>query len=149
MSETLIRGRLYDHGKVEIRLNGKTYELVKEIKYKSTREIGKARGTSPLRRGKTRGTIDFEGSIVLYKSPDGGFDQIVEDFGPGWMEKEFDIIVTYGDDGDPITVDELLGCEFLTDEGGTSEGSDPAEVSLDLDISSILRNGKPPLKGMI
>lgn len=146
---TLINGRLYDHGVVEIKVDGNVYGLIKEIKYKSAREIGKARGTSPMRRGTTRGTIDFNGSLVMYKSADGGFDRLITRFGAGWMERKFDIVVTYGDDDDPITVDTLVGCQFLTDEGGSSEGSDPNEVPMDLDISKVLRNGVPPLNGMI
>jgi hypothetical protein len=59
----------------------KVYADVKEIKYTSTREIAKRRGTSPFARGRTRGTLDFEGSMVMYKSGPSGFDQFVADLG--------------------------------------------------------------------
>lgn len=142
----IINGYQTDHGTTTIKIGEKTYDgLVKELKYSSKREIGKLRGTSPLARGRTRGIVDFEGSMVLWKY---GFDMLVADLGDGWMEAQFDIIVSYGDDDQPITVDTLVSCTILSDEGGTSEGADPHEVSLSLDIKVIKRNGKIPMKGI-
>jgi hypothetical protein len=126
----------------------KTYADVKEIKYTATREIAKRRGTSPFARGRTRGTLDFEGSMVMYKSGPSGFDQFVADLGDGWMEAEVDITVTYGNDDQAVTTDILRRVTFLKDEGGGAEGADDMEVSLDLDIVIIERNGKKPMKGM-
>lgn len=144
---------MYDFGSVTITITlpsgaTKTYADIKEIKYTATREIAKRRGTSPFARGRTRGTIDFEGSMVMYKSGPTGFDQMVADFGDGWMEAVFDITVTYGNDDQTITTDLLRSVTFLKDEGGGAEGADDMEVSLDLDIMSIDHGSKKPMKGM-
>jgi hypothetical protein len=143
---TLINGYQYDHADLTFKINGKNYEGgVKEIKYKTNREVGKLRGASPIARGRTRGTVDFEASIVLWKFM---ADQLIKDFGPGWMEKIFDIVVEYGNDDQPVTVDTLVQCTFLSKESGSSEGSDPNEVSFGLDPMMILDNGVAPMKGI-
>lgn len=141
----LINGYVYDHGDLTMKVDGKEIPDVKELKYSTKREIGKFRGTSPIARGRTRGTADFEGSMVLLRST---FDQLIEQWGNGWMEKEFDIVATYGNDGQPLVTDTLLGCTIVSDEITSSEGADANEVSIGLDVKGILRNGKAPMKGM-
>jgi|GEM_PF-2975386 len=146
VESTTINGYQYDHGDCTFKVRGKEYSGgVKEIKYTSKREIGSFRGASPRRRGRTRGTIDFEGSIVLWKYM---FDLLVQDFGPGWMEEVFDIVVSYGQDDQPLTIDTLVEVTFNNVETGTSEGADPIEVSLGLDLMNILYGGTPTMKGM-
>ena len=141
----LINGYIYDHGDLTVKWGGKQYDDVKELKYSTKREIGKFRGNSPVARGRTRGTIDFEGSIVILRST---FDQIVAERGDGWMEDEFDTTATYGNDGQPLVTDELVGCTVIGVENSSSEGADPNEVTLNLDIKSIKYGGKSPMKGM-
>lgn len=149
-----IGGNTYDYGSVTVNVTlpdgtKKTYADVKEIKYTQTREVMKRRGTSPIARGRTRGTYEAEGSMVMYKSGPSGFDQMVADLGDGWMEAEVDIVVVYGNDNQTVTTDVLFRCTFLKDEGGGGEGADDMEVSLDLDILAIKRGGKASLKGMV
>lgn len=144
----LINGRMYDYSSIEIQVDGNAYGLIKSISYSAKREIGKARGNSPVRRGKTRGTYDAEGSLEMYKSGDGGFDQLIANFGDNWMEKEFDVVVSYGNNGEPVTTDTLRVCEFSGDEASPAEGSDAITRKLTLDITGILVNGKQPMRGI-
>ena len=141
----LINGYIYDHGDLTVKWGGKQYDDVKELKYSTKREVGKFRGTSPMARGRTRGTIDFEGSIVILRSI---FDQIVAERGDGWIESEFDITATYGNDGQPLVTDELIGCTVIGVENSSSDGADPNEVTLNLDIKSVKYGGKVSMKGM-
>lgn len=141
----LINGYIYDHGDLTVKWGGKQYDDVKELKYSAKREIGKFRGTSPLARGRTRGTIDFEGSMVVLRST---LDQMIAERGEGWMEFEFDVVATYGNDGQPLVTDELIGCTIIGVENSSSEGADANEVTLNLDIKAINYAGQAPMKGM-
>lgn len=141
----LINGYIYDHGDLTIKVDGKQIDDIKEIKYSTKREVGKFRGTSPVARGRTRGTVDFEGSMVMLRST---LDALIAEWGDGWMEKEFDITATFGNDGQPLNTDTLIRCCIISDEISSSEGADPNEVSVGLDILNIKRNGKNALKGM-
>lgn len=141
----IINGYIYDHGDLTLKVDGEEIPDVKEIKYSSKREVGKFRGTSPMARGRTRGTIDFEGSMVLLRQT---LDALIAKWGDGWMEKEFDITSTFGNDGQPLTTDILISCTIISDEISSSEGADPNEVSVGLDIKCIKRNGKNAMKGM-
>jgi hypothetical protein len=143
---TIIKGNQYDHGSITFKLGD--FDLsggVKEIKYGWKRTRGSLRGASPFRRGRTKGVVDFEGSIVLYKYM---FDLLVDTFGDGWAELGLTIVVQYGNDEQPVRVDTLEDVEFNSTEGGSSEGEDPNEVSLELDIMNLLYNGKRPIKGI-
>jgi hypothetical protein len=141
----MINGYVYDHGDLTLKFDGKQIDDVQEVKYSTKREIGKFRGTSPLARGRTRGTLDFEGSMVMLRST---LDVLIAEWGDGWMEKEFTVTATFGNDGQPLVTDTLVGCTILSDEISSAEGADPNLVSVGLDIKGILRNGKAPMKGM-
>lgn len=141
----LINDYVYDHGDLTVKWGGKLYDDIKELKYSTKREIGKFRGTSPLARGRTRGTLDFEGSMVVLRST---LDTLIAERGDGWMEEEFDVTATYGNDGQPLVTDELIGCTVIGVENSSSEGADPNEVTLNLDIKGIKYNGKVPMKGL-
>lgn len=145
---TLINGRVYDHGQCEIRINGTHYAMVKSITYSQKLERGKAKGTSPVTRAYTRGSLEAEGNIEMYKTLDGGSLQLVRDLGDGFLEKELFITVSFGVDGDPITVDELVHCHLGGTEGGSSEGTDPNVDKFPLILKGYKPDGKQPLKGV-
>lgn len=140
-----INGYVYDHGDLTATMDGEEYDDFKEVKYSTKREIGKHRGSSAYARGRTRGTVDFEGSVTMLKSV---ADAIIKKRGPGWMEKEFDLSCVYGQDGQELTKDELIGCTVIGEENSTSEGAEALMITWNLDIKAILRNGQPPMKGM-
>lgn len=144
-TSVLIQDEVYDHGDLTFKLDGTEEVNIKELKYSAKREVGKFRGTSPMARGRGRGTIDFEASIVILKS---AFDRLVEIWGDGWMERVFNAGGVYGQDGQKLSTVLLSECTIISHEEGTSEGSDVAVVSLGLDVMGIKINGKVPMKGM-
>lgn len=149
-----INGYQYDFGSITVKATlpsgvQKVYTEWKEIKYGFKRENKKRRGTSPFARGRTRGTVDFDGSGTMYRSGPGGFDDLVRDLGPGWAEAELEITVIYGNDGQDLTTDTLSRVQIMEAEAGGSEGSDDLEIPLTLDPMGILFNGQPPLAGMV
>ena len=61
--------------------------------------------------------------------------------GDGYMEQSFNVLVSYAEANQPTQVVRLLGCRIKSEESGGSQGSDPLEDSIDLDIMQIERNG--------
>lgn len=145
---TQINGRAYDHGQVEVKVNGVHYAMVKALTYSTKLERGKAMGTSPFVRQFTRGKYEGDGSLELYKTVDGGSLQLLRDLGDGYLEKDVTITVSFGVDGDPVTLDKLVGVRLGGHEGGSSEGTDPNVDKFSFVFKGALIDGKQPLKGV-
>lgn len=145
---TLINGRSYDHGQVEVKINGTHYPMVKALTYSTKLERGKAMGTSPIVRSFTRGKYEGDGSLELYKTTDGGSLQLLRDLGDGYLEKELTITVSFGVDGDPVTLDTLVGVRLGGHEGGSSEGTDPNVDKFPIMFKGAKIDGKQPLVGV-
>lgn len=154
---TTINGRAYDHGQVEIRIGLAApgspapvhYPMVKALTYSGKLERGKAKGTSPLTRTFTRGAYEGEGSLEMYKTTDGGSLQLLRNLGDGYLEKELVITVTFGVDGDPVTIDTIKGVKLGGTDGGTSEGTEPNVDKFAFVHKGALIDGKQPLNGVV
>ena len=143
----IINGHAYGFSSIELSLGGTIKRGFKEITYSQKREVGKLRGNMNQVIARTRGTYDAEGSLTLYAHE---FNDLVAAWGAGWMEKVFTISVTYSEYG-PLgtSCDVLYACTIINVEEGGSEGTDPLEVKIDLDIMKIKKNGKNPMLGMV
>lgn len=143
---TIINGVAYSHSSCEISILGKPRLFVKEVKYSHNLEPGDVRGTSAQRIARTRGEYKCDGSITFYR---GGAEEIREDLGDGWMEQEFDVVVTLQEDGLSTIIDTIAKCRAKKDETGSSSGSDPNEESWDLDPMYLLKNGWNPIFNLV
>jgi hypothetical protein len=144
----LINGFRYDFSSVEIRVGGTIFNGVKSLKYSQTLEPGKARGNRSQVIGRTRGKLDSDGSIELYRLE---FDDLVRALGLlqpglGYMEVPFDIVAMYGEVNiAQPTVDSLMGCRIKKHDTPLQEGGDAVTVSCDLDVMYVLMNGQAPI----
>jgi hypothetical protein len=148
MQYPLINGHRYDFSSIEFKYKPPTGVVVrtlglKDIDYSDSLEPGKVRGNHAQKVGRTRGEYDSEASFTMYKSE---FDEMVALLGPGYMEKYFDLSVTYAEAGSPTTTDSIVACRIKKVSNAHSEGGEPLAVKVDLDPSHILRNG---LHGLI
>jgi hypothetical protein len=143
---TKINGKAYSHSSIEVQLNGKSYPFVKEVSYSDDLEPGEVRGTSAQLLSRTRGEYKAEASITLYK---GAAQELLDDLGDGFMEKEFDMVVTRKEDDMSTIIDTVVKCRIKKHESGSSTGSDPNEVKFDLHPMYILWNGYSPIAGLI
>jgi hypothetical protein len=148
----LINGFAYDYSSIEIDLGeAGIFTGIKEISYSQSVEPGIVRGTSAQKLARTRGEHDAEGSIVFYTrefiefitSLTGGDENV------GYMDQSFNITLTYSNPQVPLTTVRLIGVRIKSEEGGGSQGTDPLEVSCDLDIMRIETNGLSPLSNML
>lgn len=143
--QTIINGRAYDFSAVIIRAKGVTVEDgVAEIAYKDSMERGSFYGTSRRRRARTGGKYSCEGSWKLLRVTHVALVAALG--GDGFMDVEFEITVSYADQGQPVITDTLTGVLIASNDVSASEGTDAIQVSSDLDIDSILWNGVNPLQ---
>lgn len=145
MDYPLVNGVRYDWSAATFKLDGANEAGLREISYTDTIERGEVRGVGPQVIGHTRGEYKAEGSFVMLKEE---FDAMVLKWGDGWMERRFDISVSYAATGAPTVTDQLTGCAISKVETNPSQGTDALEVSCDLTVMYIIRNGKKPLVAM-
>ena len=145
----LVNGNRYDFSSVEIAVGARLFNGVKSIKYSQTLEPGKVRGNRSQVIGRTRGPLDSDGSIELYRLE---FQDLITTLaalrpGLGFMEASFDILVTYAEPGQPVVQDLLQGCRIKKHENNGQEGGDAITTACDLDILMVLPGGVAPIGG--
>jgi hypothetical protein len=135
-----VNGKFCDFTDINIFIAGKPFVGIKDINYKHTREPGKVRGTAPKLLGRTRGEYDAEGGFTMYQEDAIAFRQAL---GPGYMERDFDIVVIYRPKGGKLTTDRLIGCCITEEDSSHSQGTEPLVEKFSLHILDLQRDGLP------
>ena len=150
----LINGQRCDAGSYTITIDGLRYFGVKSLDYSDSLEPGKVKGTSPVVLGRTVGSYDTSGSIELFIEEALDFEsqlassaavQFPQGGGNGLGQAVFTINVTVYELSTGFgTNDTLVGCRVksVSHTMPTNGGGDPATKKYDLDILSVLRNGR-------
>lgn len=142
----LINGNRFGWASIILSADDKEYNGFTAIDYEHSLEPGIVRGAGPWKAGRTRGEYDAEGSLTMLRSD---WDQMRGSFGAGYLEKDFQISVSYSEDAEgQVVTDELVGCRVTNVEYSHSQGTDALTVSLTLNIMYILEDGQEPLKNM-
>ena len=148
MEYPLINGFRYSFASIEVSIDGRKMIGFREINYRVRREPGEVRGAHPEPLGLTRGEITYEADLVAYAEE---AEELIKQLGDGYMEKPFDITVTYAEEGQPTVTDQLLGCTIVQIERAHTRGTDPLEVRLQLKPARVkfwgLNAIKKPLAG--
>jgi hypothetical protein len=131
-----------DFSSITIYIRGKPFIGVTAIDYSATREPGKLKGTSPRVLARTRGEITFSGSMTLNREDAA---ELRKQLGPGYMEVDFDITVTYKYKGGTLTEDKITGACITEDSDSNSSGTDPLQTEFTLDILEITKSGVSPI----
>lgn len=138
----LVRG--FRHGFASITLKfqldgGKTVQMfVKSINYGRTRSRGLVRGNHPDPIAKTRGENEYKASVEMALAE---YRLLIAEIGPGYGDKIFTVLVTYGETGFETVTDEILGCTIDDDDASNAQGPDPLMRKLDLAPLKIRMNG--------
>ena len=133
----IINGYRYDWGSVIIDMGaaGEVSSGCTAINYEATRERAKARGAGTAKpQGRTRGQIDFQGSITLHKEV---FDEIVTKLGTNFGTVSLTITVSYSASENRVVTDVLEGVEIDGVTNDHSDGTDALVVALPLNIMNI------------
>jgi hypothetical protein len=117
----------------------------KAVNYKNAMEPGDVRGEGVQVIGRTRGELKSEGSLELYLEE---YHQLIAALaadGTGYLEKGFEITVSYSEPGSAIITDRLIGCRLKGGDKGFSPGTDALSVKCDLSIMYVIENGVHPI----
>jgi hypothetical protein len=143
MNFPAINGFHYSWASIQIASGEDITAMIKEIIYATSRDRGMGRGTSGRKVLRTRGDEDHEASVVFFREE---WDAFVGRHGHGFMDKELNWTINYAEEGKPTKTDVLERCVIDSVEAGGSEGTDPSEVSCDLNPMDIAWNGVKGLK---
>jgi hypothetical protein len=140
-----INGIVYDYSSIEISIAGLPYQGVTEINYSDSLEPGSLRGTGALKRGRSRGMYDAEGSFSIYKEDYEPIKRALSALGlGGFMVTPFLITVTYRElgQGNILITDTIEGCRIKKNDSSNSSGNaDPSLHKVDLDVFRVGWNG--------
>lgn len=152
MQYPLINGKRYSFASINMSIGIVPVFGITDISYSHSLEPGEVRGAHPQVLGYTRGEYSCEASVTFLKEE---WDEIVTGTGlqnpsVGLLEMIIPVIViTYADQGSPISVDRLFNCRVQSIEVSSSSGSDPVEVVVALMPTHIEMNGRMPLAKML
>jgi hypothetical protein len=154
---TLINGHRWDFASVTLRVNVPTptiLTLVASINYEDALTPTALRGTSAMKLGRTRGQYEANGSMSIYAEEFRVLMRALAAMPPaggGFMEKSFEIGISYGEEFSVPANDELQGVRIVRVNNQNQQGGDPLYIDVDLDIMSVLRDGLPSVvdKGVL
>jgi hypothetical protein len=167
MALSAVNGQFFDFTCLQLRLNKATsrgsqsgpssgLDVIEfnAISYSQRLTPEFVRGAHAQPVGRTRGLYEAGGSITLYKAAAAA---LIKHLGPGYMEREFDLTLSYGNqprgfDSGPgsgsafgndlvLVTDELLGCRIKNDANSHSVGARALESRLELSIMRLKLNG--------
>jgi hypothetical protein len=144
----LINGNPYQWSSIEVNIFGQPWANATAVEYEESLEPGVLRGTSAIKKARTRGEYDASGKLTLYKGDLGSLlgQLVAAGAGKGYMEVAFDVIASYSEDGTTVT-DVLVGCRIKSISEAYSNGNDALMVDLDLDVMKITRDGIEAVNG--
>lgn len=139
----LINGVRHSFASIELKLETQIFIGFKSINYGRTRTRTKVRGNHPDPLAKTRGENDYNADCELYLAE---FMLFISQFGSGYGDKFFQVLVTYSENGFDTIQDIINGCTIDTTEASNGQGPDPLIRKFDLSPLKILFNGVDDLE---
>lgn len=146
MANPTINGATYDFTSIEFRAKGVWYPELTEIKYGIERKQKLVHASLPQPIAKAGRQLEPTASCKMLRT---GVNRILEAFGDGYMEVEFEIVVNYSNEGEALKTDTIQKVNIRKIDLEASQGEDALEVPLEFTPMGILLNGKKPLKNMV
>lgn len=123
----MFNSREYDWASVTIMVGGRTLTGARGISYKRSQEKELLYGKGNEPTSIQRGNVSYEGSLRVLKSE----LQALMDAGGGTiLDMNVNIVVSYGNAGDTIRTDKLLGLEFTEEPEEMNQGDKNSEHEL-------------------
>lgn len=139
----MINGKVYDWEDVTVALPYGIAILIDEITYDDELAIEPVYGKGAVPRAYGRGNYKASGKIGMKREEFNKLNKYAALQGRTLYGLEpFPIVVSYADDGNPTTVDELPRCKINKSNGGGKQGDKEMKVTVDFQIlQPIIRNG--------
>jgi hypothetical protein len=138
----LIRGKRHGFASLKAIFNldgGTKIEMfVKSVNYGRTRSRGYVRGNHPDPIAKTVGENEYKANVEM---PLAEYRLLVAQLGQGYGDVDFDLFVSYGENGFETVTDEILGCNLDDDDASNSQGPDPLMRKIELNPMKIKMGG--------
>lgn len=151
-SPVYVNGSLYSFVSCRPRV-GNFELLITSANYTDAWERTEAMANAPGSVGRTRGTykVDTCELEMLRKHYEEFLAELVRLAGPTGNPNEvrFDLVMSYAEDGQPITTDELVTCQVKGNGLENQQGADPSKAKVPLDCRALILNGRLPYKGFI
>lgn len=141
---TFINGNVYDFSSVEAKFNGVSYPITK-IDYESELDPGEVRGNQAQVMGHTRGELKTTQSMSMIRRH---ADAFMDALGDGFMEVLFEVVVSFGDEGQPTRIDTIGQARVKKRKDSGSKGNEGLETEFEMVSGYILYNGKAPIRGL-
>jgi hypothetical protein len=125
----MVNTREYEWSDITAVMAGRNVTGLRAVKYssKQEKELLHAKGNKPV--GIQRGNKTYDGEIGLLQSE---YEALRKASGGDILDISFDLVVAYGNpnNGDVITTDLLVGCEFTEDNTEWKQGDKYQEKTL-------------------
>lgn len=141
--QQVINGKQYDYSSIAILIDNVPHAGVKSIDYSHSLDPGEGRGTRAQIVLRSRGKYSADASLEVYKLE---YQQIIQALGPGYMERAFDIMVSYAETGLPTVTDVVKSCRIKKDADSNNDDGGLATVKVDLHVMQVIRNGLIPVE---
>ncbi len=145
-----INGHVKDFSSIAIRISTPApiiFNRVTAINYEQSNTPGELRGTSALVLGRSRGQYSANASMTIYVDE---YHLLLDALAKvkfpnpraGYMEKPFDVMVSYAETDSRPVQDVLRACRIVRDSSQNSAGSDPSMIDVDLHVIELIRDRK-------
>lgn len=138
----LINGHRFSFASIEAIFNGIPMIGFTEITYKPSLKAGIVYGSRPQPLGRTRGKVEYSFSFKMLRLEFEALKLTLAG-GVGFGEFPFDVIVQYGEIGQPVVTDSIISARIEEAELSNSDGTDPAQVNVTCSAMGMLLNGAP------
>lgn len=119
--------REYSWADTTVVVGGRTLTGARAIRYKKSQEKEAIYGKSDEPVSIQRGNKSYDGTLTVLQSE----YNALKDAGKGSvLDLNVNIIVSYGNAGETIRTDKLLGVEFTEEENSIAQGDKMQEISL-------------------
>lgn len=144
---TMINGNAFDYSSIKITLADPApieFERITSISYEHSLDPDELRGQGPKPLADTTGTYTTRASMSMYLGDWHTFRKmlmaLVTQRG-GWMQKRFQVVVSYAESGEQSVTDTLRGCRVIRASKAYRRGNDALMVDVDLYVAEILEDG--------
>ena len=123
----VFNSREYDWSKLSIIVGGKVITGARAVSYKESQEKEAIYGKGNRPVAIQRGNVSYDGSLTVLQSE---YNAMKDAAGGSVLDLSTNIVVTYGNKGDVIRTDTLVGVEFTEAGIEFGQGDKHAEIEL-------------------
>lgn len=139
---TQVNGNYYSFQSIKIEVDGQLFERCVGVSYEHSLDPEELRGVGPKPIDVSTGVYKASGELSMYLGDWRDFRSMLADMPgletAGYMQKVFNVTVSYADDGEEIMTDVLRTCRVRSVGRAYRSGNQPLTVDVKLYVMEIL-----------